>query len=128
MSADLENIIMSEAQQQVVYVPIFEVAFKHGQWWAIPQDISALIYEQYRAGHNAGYTWDWGPNGRAGRFTINGERTRINRYMIDFAAWVQSNLDTQSRRSVRLIWVRPQDVEPIFTGQVTTATVVQPAQ
>ena len=110
------------------YVPIFEVAFKHGQWWALPQELSALIYEQMRAGDNAVYTWDWGPHGRAGTFTLNGERTSVNRYMIDFVAWVQSNLDTQSRRSIRLIWVRPQDVEPAFTGQVTAAHVVQPAQ
>ena len=102
MSEDLGNITMSEAQQQVVYVPIFEVAFKHGQWWAIPQEVSARIYEKYVSGENASYTWI--------------EGTSVNRYMIDFAAGVQSNLDTQSRRSVRLIWVRPQDVQPIFTG------------
>ena len=114
MSEDLGNITMSEAQQQVVYVPIFEVAFKHGQWWAIPQEVFARIYEKYVRGETTTYTWT--------------ERNSVNRYMIDFAAGVQSNLDTQSRRSVRLIWVRPQDVEPIFTGQVTAAHVVQPAQ
>ena len=49
--------VAANAQQQMM-VPIFEVAFQHGQWWALPQEISA-------SGQNAIYTWDWGAGGRA---------------------------------------------------------------
>ena len=46
------------------------------------------------------------------------EVTSINRYVIDFATGVQTNLDNQRKRSIRIIWVRPQDVVPQFTGEV----------
>ena len=42
----------------------------------------------------------------------------INRYRVDLAAGVQTNIDNQRKRSVRVVWVRPQDVEPQLTGQV----------
>ena len=29
---------------------------------------------------------------------------------------VQTNIDNQRKRSVRIVWVRPQDVQPRFTG------------
>ena len=102
--------VAANAQQQMM-VPILEVAFQHGQWWALPQEISA-------SGQNAIYTWDWGAGGRAGSFTLNGERTSITRYKIDFAAWTQTNMDNQRKRSIRLVLVRPQDVVANFTGQL----------
>ena len=104
--------------QQLMMVPIFEVAFQHGQWWALPQEISASLYQFYASGQNAIYTWDWGAGGRAGSFTLNGERTSITRYKIDFAAWTQTNMDNQRKRSIRLIWVRPRDVVPEFTSEL----------
>ena len=108
---------MSAAQDQRT-VPIVEVAFAHGKWWAMPQDLSATLYQEYESGRDAVYTWNWGEDGRAGSWTPNGERTSINRYVIDFAAGVQTNIDNQRKRSIRLIWVRPQDVVPQFTGEV----------
>ena len=108
---------MLAAQQQGM-VPIVEVAFPHGKWWSIPQEISARLYQEYASGQNAGYTWDWGEGGRAGAWTPNGERTSINRYVIGFAAGVQTNIDTQRKSIIRLVWVRPQDVEPQLTDQV----------
>ena len=41
--------------------------------------------------------------------------------MIDFATGVQTNLDNQRKRSVRIVWVRPQDVVPQFTGELPTS-------
>ena len=35
-------------------VRIVEVAFKHGKWWPIPQEMSALLYEKYINGQDAG--------------------------------------------------------------------------
>ena len=101
-------------------VPIVEVAFNHGLWWSIPQAMSGELYEKYINGEDAGYTWDWGEGGRVGSWKPDGDETTINRYVIDFATGVQTNLDNQRKRSIRIIWVRPQDVEPQFTGQLPT--------
>ena len=48
----------------------------------------------------------------------NGEQTRLNRYTIDFTNNVQTNIDNGRRRSIRIIWVRPQDVEAQFRGEL----------
>ena len=100
------------------HVPIVEVAFANGKWWSIPKEMSSQLYEKYRQGDDAGYTWDWGEGGRIGSWTPDGEETNINRYKIDFVNCVQENLDNQRKRSIRVVWVRPQDVEARFTGQL----------
>ena len=97
-------------------VPIFEVAFKKGMWWSIPAEMSQAIYEKYMNNDDAGYTWDWGSS-RAGSWQPDGEETSINRYMIDFRTWEQRNLDNDRRRSVRLVWVAPERVDPIWAGE-----------
>ena len=91
--------VAANAQQQMM-VPILEVAFQHGQWWALPQEISASLYQFYASGQNAIL------------------RTSITRYKIDFAAWTQTNMDNQRKRSIRLVLVRPQDVVANFTGEL----------
>ena len=100
-------------------VPQFEVAFSAGNWWSIPNPINTLLYEEYAKGNNAGYTWDWG-EARRGSWKPDGENTFINRYEIDFEAMVQRNMDNDRRRSMRLIWVRSQDVTAWCTGQKPT--------
>ena len=102
--------------------PIVEVAFKHGSWWSIPQDVSARLLQSYRLGEAVEYTWDWGEGGRVGSYAPNGEETQINRYSIDFANCVQTNVDNQRKRSVRVIWIRPQEVVPQWTGQLSGAS------
>ena len=72
--------------------PIFEVARGNGMWWSIPAEMSQQIYHKYTNQENAVYTWDWG-DARAGSWQPNGEETPLNRYMIDFEAWEQRNLD-----------------------------------
>ena len=99
-------------------VPIIEFAFGHGKWWSIPQEMSAQLYEQHLNDQDAGYTWDWGEGGRDGSWAPDGETTTINRYVIDFINGVQTNVDNQRRRSIRIIWVRPQDAEARFTGDL----------
>ena len=111
MSEPSEN---SSAVQPTV--PIFEVAFQKGMWWSIPAEMSQAIYEKYMNNEDAGYTWDWGSS-RAGSGQPDGEETSINRYMIDFRTWEQRNLDNDRRRSVRLVWVAPERVDPIWSGE-----------
>ena len=65
------------------HIPIIEVAFSKGMWWSIPQEMSAGLFEKFKAGQDAGYTWDWGDS-RKGSWQPDGEDTSINRYMIDF--------------------------------------------
>ncbi len=98
-------------------MPIFEVAFRNGNWWSIPEEMSMMLFEKYNAGGNAGYTWDWGES-RLGSWQPDNEETSINRYVIDFEAMEQRNIDNDRRRSVRLVWVRRQDVTPLWTGQI----------
>ena len=98
-------------------IPIFEVAFRGGTWWSIPSEMSQQIYDKYTNKENAVYTWDWG-DARAGSWQPNGEETSINRYMIDFEVWEQRNLDNDRRRSVRLVWVTAEMVDPKWIGQM----------
>ena len=80
--------------------------------------MSSQLYDRYVNNKYASYTWDWGEGGRHGSWAPDGEQTSINRYMIDFVNCVQTNLDNQRKRSIRVVWVRPQDVEARFTGQL----------
>ena len=98
-------------------VPIFEVAFKKGVWWSIPVDISDTIYKHYKENEEAPYEWDWG-NSRYGSWSPEGRRTSKNRYVIDFNTWEQRNVDNGRRRSVRLVWVPAERVDPIWTGEI----------
>ena len=98
-------------------VPIFQVAFKNDMWWSIPADMSQQIYEKYMNNEDAGYVWDWG-NSRYGSWAPEGEPTSINRYVIDFKTWEQRNIDNDRRRSVRLVWLPADKVNPIWTGEI----------
>ena len=98
-------------------VPIFEVAFNKGMWWSMPAELSQQIYEQCRSNEDVCYTWGWG-NSRVGSWELDGEVATINRYVIDFKTWDQRNLDNDRRRSVRLVWVAPEKVEPTWTREI----------
>ena len=106
----------SAVQPVMKQITIFEVAFRHGMWWSIPAEMSQQIYHKYTNNEDAVYTWDWG-DARAGSWQPDGEETSINRYMIDFQAWEQRNIDNDRRRSVRLVWVTAVAVDPKWTGQ-----------
>ena len=70
------------------------------------------VHEQRRCGLYVGLG-----DARAGSWQADGEETSINRYMIDFQAWEQRNLDNHHRRSVRLVWVTAESVDPKWNGQ-----------
>ena len=90
---------LNSAGQHVI--PIFEVAFRNGMWWSIPAPISTALYEKYTNNEDAGYTWDWGDT-RSGSWRPDGEETSINRYVIDFRAWEQRNIDNNRKRQCAL--------------------------
>ena len=100
-------------------IPIVQVAFHNGMWWSIPQDMSQKLYAHYKAGKDACYTWDWGDT-RSGSWPgpdPAGESS-INRYLVDFDRMQQKNIDNGRMRSIRLAWVRQEDVTPQWTGQI----------
>ena len=98
-------------------LPIFEVAFKKGMWWSIPAEVLEALYQQYQNNENGFYTWYWGGS-RLCSWQPDEEATSINRYMIDFQTWEQRNLDNNRRRSVRLVWVATEKVDPNWIGQI----------
>ena len=81
----------------------------------MPASMSAALYEKYTNNEDAGCTWDWG-DARNGSWALDEEETSINRYVIDFRAWEQRNIDNNRRRSVRLVWVAAESVNPKWTG------------
>ena len=102
-------------------IPIYEVAFRNGMWWSMPETLSRCLYDICNSGIPcASYTWDWHET-RAGSFQLHGEETSINRYILDFHTMEQRNIDNNRRRSVRLVWVRQQDVTPLWTGYIPEA-------
>ena len=88
-------------------VPIVEV--QYGVFWrSLPLEISRQLYERKQQGEDAGYSWDWGEEGRAGTWEPEGPggpETIINRYMIEWVQILQRNIDTERRRSVRIVFM-----------------------
>ena len=39
-------------------VPIVDFAKETGEWWSIPQEVTASLYDKYVNGQDAVYTWD----------------------------------------------------------------------
>ena len=112
----LSDVVMTSADERKTY-PILEVAFKKDMWWSMPPWLSQAIYNEYAAGRNVGYTWDWG-GACSGSYSPGGEGTSINRYTIDFNQMIQTNSDNNRKRSVRWIWICADDAAPAWSGQI----------
>ena len=98
-------------------VPVIEVAFSGGKWWQIPREMSQMIYMKYLANEDAGYTWDWG-NTRRGSWPGDGDGSSINRYLLNFETWTQTNIDNGRKITFRIVWVLPESVEAVHTGEL----------
>ena len=99
-------------------IPIVQVAYRKGMWWSLPVGLSRAIYESHERGEDYAYTWDWG-EARTGSYTLDdGSETSLNNYAIDLRAMEQKNCDNGRRRSVRIVWIRPQDETPQWTGEI----------
>ena len=84
----------------------------------MPEELSQQLIARMNDGENAVYTWNWGENGRIGSWAPDGQSTSLNRYMHDFELMLQRNIDNGRQRSIRIVWVRPEDVDARFTGQL----------
>ena len=118
-SGALEQLQLAEmARGSAPLVPIVEVAFRNDMWWSMPQELSQQLIARMTAGENAVYTWNWGENGRIGSWAPDGQTTSINRYMHDFELMLQRNIDNGRQRSIRIVYVRDEDVTARCTSQL----------
>ena len=82
-----------------------QVSFNNDMWWAMPQELSDAILEQWTHGaQQVGYIWDWKTT-RLGSYQPGGAQTSINRYIIDFDTMYQRNLDNNRTRKVKVVCV-----------------------
>ena len=108
----------SAATEHAEKVPVIEIAFKNGMWWALPQEMSQALYDKYLANEtDIVYTWDWGDS-RSGSWKPDDEETTINRYLVDFEAGLQRNIDNNRHRTMRVVWVDPSSTTARWTGQI----------
>ena len=98
-------------------VPIVEVAFPNDMWWSLSPELSDNVLRCHNAGLDAVYIWDWGPNGRTGSWRPEGKSTRLSRYRIDFQGMLQTNLDNGRERTIRIVYVRADNVKATRCGQ-----------
>ena len=118
-SGVLEQLQLAEmARGSAPLVPIVEVAFRNDMWWSMPQELSQQLIARMTEGENAVYTWNWGENGRTGSWAPDGESTSINRYIHDFELKLQTNMDNGRQRSIRIVYVRREDVTARCTGEL----------
>ena len=98
-------------------VPIIEVAYGNGMWWSFDDESSQRLYEFHERGLNAEFTWNWEDH-RIGCYAPNGEAS--TKYLIDFEQMQQLNTASQHRRSVRIVWVEPDQVNALYFGQLAS--------
>ena len=119
--AALSSADTNAATEHVGKVPIIEVAFRNGMWWALPQDLSQQLYDRYQAREvDIGYTWDWGES-RIGSWKPDDEETSINRYLLYFEEGIQRNIDNNRQRTIRIVWVDPSSTTARWTGEIPNA-------
>ena len=97
--------------------PLVEVEHRNGMRWTIPQTTSAYLYQTFMLREKTDYAWDWGST-RAGSWRPNTQVTTASRYVICFQKMVQTNVDNNRQRAVRLVWKRVGDHNPQRTGEV----------
>ena len=80
-----------------------QVSFPNGMWWAMPQELSDFILEQWNHGaQEVVFIWDWKAS-RLGSWKPDGANTSISRYIINFDTMVQRNLDNNRMRKVKVV-------------------------
>ena len=51
----------SAATEHAGKVPVIEIAFKHGMWWALPEETSQELYDKHLANEeDIEYVWNLG--------------------------------------------------------------------
>ena len=99
--------------------PVIEIAFPNDKWWQLPKWMSDRLLTKYQANEiDVGYTWDWGDE-RNGSWRPDDETTTsINRYLLNFETWEQTNIDNQRKRTFRIAWVDVAHQQAVKTGEI----------
>ena len=101
-------------------VPIIEIAHGEGMWWSLSAGLSRQLLDTHLAGAVlVSFVWDWHEK-RAGSYRLEGKKTTISRYLLDFNTFKQTNTDNHRARSFRIIWVPEEHVEAVWTGQIVS--------
>ena len=80
-----------------------QVEFNNGMWWEIPPKLSQPLLRLYSDDYaRASYVWVW-EGTRPGSYCINGQPTKLNRYMIHFDTMKQVNMDNNSTRKLQIV-------------------------
>ena len=80
-----------------------QVEFNNGNWWEMPPELGRGLLSLYHQGHSVvAFVWDWHGT-RTGSFINAGQSTTINRYRIDFGTMIQTNIDNNRARRVRIM-------------------------
>ena len=87
------------------FVPIYEVAYDNGKWWTF-QLVDSLAFYQHAA------------NGENARYQMN--KGQFREYLLDFEAMAQINIANDRRRSLRVAWVKQDQITP--SQQCSTVT------
>ena len=100
MAASTELISSVVTERAVAEGIVVEVCFNNGMWWEIPDPQVAGAYVD--GWSEIVYTYDWG-TARPGSWSPDGERTSINRYLINFQTMKQQNIDNGRTRDIRVM-------------------------
>ena len=82
-----------------------QVEFNNGMWWEMPLQLSSELLEKKRQDfEEAAFVWDWGDT-REGSFAPDGEKTSVNRYVLNFRTMRQHNMDNERTRRARIVHI-----------------------
>ena len=81
-------------------IPIVEVAMGKNNWRSLPANISEDLVMRKQAGADEKYPLNWGEGEPSGSFVLDGKKASISYYC-----------DKDCQRSVRIAWVRREDVK-----------------
>ena len=81
------------------------VEFNNDMWWVMPDELSSAILSEWQSGATqVSFVWDWMET-RTASFQLDGENTSLSRYIIDFQAMLQHNIDNNRTRRVKVVGI-----------------------
>ena len=105
---------------------LFQIAYPDGEWCTLDRDTCENMSNfLYAGGDIAGFVVECGERG-SGTYWVDGQLTPLRRYVLDFVQMAQRNIDSGSKRTMRILitpnpileWpTRVHDDDKRWTGQ-----------